>query len=60
MAARKITVDGTVYKSKKAALDEFYEAMCYCDGSEAERMMYAYIAIKSGFTNIDTYNETAE
>ena len=58
--ARKITVDGIVYKSKEAALEEFYEAMCCCDGSEAERMQFAYCAILGNFTNIDTYKETVE
>lgn len=56
----KIIVDKQEYPSKKVALEEFEEAMMWTDGSEQSRMVFAYMAIKAGCTNIDTYNETAE
>ena len=55
----KITVDGKTYPSKKAALNEFLLAMAGTDGSEQERMTFAYCSIQEGFTNIDTYKEIA-
>lgn len=56
----KIKVDRTVYPSKKKALDEMFNAMLFCDGSESERMSFAYCAITKGYTDIDTYNYTAK
>lgn len=56
----QIKVDGKTYESKKAALQEFFEAMLCCDGSEGERMTFAYCAIENGATNIDTYKGIAE
>lgn len=56
----QITVDGTTYPSKKAALNEFLQAMAGTDGSERERMAFAYCAIMGGCTSINTYKETAE
>lgn len=55
----KIVVDNKTYPSKKAALKEFHEAMLCTDGSERERMTFAYCCIMEGCTNIDTYKETA-
>lgn len=59
MIMAKITVDGQTYPSKKAALKEFLQAMAYTDGSERERMSFAYCAIMGGCTNINTYKEIA-
>ena len=56
----KIVVDGKVYPSKKKALEEFREAMIYCEGSEGARMTFAYCAIIDGAHTIDTYREKAE
>lgn len=53
----KIKVDGKVYPSKKYAEKFFLEAMMGTDGSEQERMTFAYCAIKEGYTDIDTYEE---
>lgn len=50
----KIIIDGRSYKSKKVALAEMEEAMMFCDGSEQERMTFAYLSIKEGCTIIDT------
>lgn len=59
--AKKITivVDGKSYSSKKYALSFFKEAMYWCDGSEQDRMTFAYFSIVAGYTRIDTYNERA-
>lgn len=54
----KIIVDKKTYPSKKAALEELSLAMVCCDGSERDRMVFAYCAITSGYTVIDTYKET--
>lgn len=56
----KIKIDDKIYPSKKKALDEMFDAMMACDGSEGERMTFAYCAIKNGATKIDTYKEIAE
>lgn len=56
----RVLVDGTSYPSKKKALAEFKEAAMFCDGSEGERMKFAYFAILDGCTVIDTYEGTAE
>lgn len=56
----KIKVDRIIYPSKKKALDEMFTAMLYCDGSEADRMSFAYCAISKGYTDIDTYNYVAK
>ena len=55
----RIVVDGTSYSSKKKALAEYEEAMLWTDGSEQQRMTFAYMAIKGGCTNIDTHKEIA-
>ena len=55
----KITVDGKVYASKKAALAAFKLAAICCEGSEGDRMSFAYFSILEGCTVIDTYRETA-
>lgn len=54
----KIKVDNRTYPSKKAALQEFSMAMRCCEGSELERMVFAYEAISDGYTDINTYEET--
>lgn len=54
-----IKVDRNSYKTKKEALCEFRMAMMCCNGSEQERMTFAYCAIEEGCTHIDTYNHTA-
>lgn len=53
-----IHVDGKAYPKQKA-LKEFKEAMRYCEGSELERMTFAYFSILDGYKVIDTYKETA-
>ena len=55
----KVIVDGMIYKSKASAERFFLRAMMACEGSEGNRMSYAYCMIKSGYTNINTYLETA-
>lgn len=55
-----ITVDKKTFRSKAKALNFFLNAMLACDGSEQQRMTFAYCAIAEGKTNIDTYRETAE
>lgn len=55
----KIIVDGCTYPSKKAALREVLMAMAGTDGSECERMTFAFCSIQEGYTNIDTYREIA-
>lgn len=54
-----ITVDGKTFKSKAKALNFFLNGMLACDGSEQERMTFAYCSIAEGFKKIDTYKETA-
>lgn len=56
----KIIVDGHTYPSKKAALKEFLMGMLACEGSESDRYAFAYDCISQGYTNINTYKETAE
>lgn len=53
----KIKVDGKVYPTKKKALEFFRSAMYACDGSEQERMTFAYFSILDGCNYIDTYLE---
>ena len=55
-----ILVDGHAYKNKAQALAFFMDAMLACEGSERERMAFAYVSVKEGYKNIDTYNETAK
>lgn len=55
-----ITVDKKTFRSKAKALNFFLNAMLACDGSEQQRMTFAYCAIAEGKTNIDTYRETAD
>lgn len=55
----KIYVDGTCYNSKAYATKFFKEAMNACDGSEKERMEFAYYSILDGFDQINTYDGTA-
>lgn len=55
----RVVIDGRSYRSKKVALVEMEEAMMYCDGSEQERMTFAYLSLKRGCTVIDTYREIA-
>lgn len=54
-----INVDGKTYKTKVEALRETLTAIMYTDGSERERMRFAYDSIQNGCTVIDTYKETA-
>lgn len=54
----KIIVDNKEYPSKKDALKEFFNAMLATDGSERDRMTYAYI-IQAGYRKINTYKEIA-
>lgn len=55
----KITVDKQEYASKAEALAEYEEAMACTDGSERERMTFAFLAISEGCTRIDTYKGIA-
>lgn len=55
----KITVDNQTYTSKAKALNFFLNAMMACEGSEGERMKFAYCSILEGKKVIDTYEETA-
>lgn len=55
----RIVVDGTSYSSKKKALAEYEEAMLWTDGSEQQRMTFAYMAIKGGCRFIDTRRDIA-
>lgn len=55
----RVLIDGRSYRSKSMALAEMEEAMMCCDGSEQERMTFAYLALKDGCTVIDTYREIA-
>ena len=59
MAKTEIIVDGEKFTSRKKAMDEFFEGMMACDGSESERYCYAYCMLKEGYNYIDTYRETA-
>ena len=38
----EIIVDKEKFTSRKKAMDEFFEGMMACDGSESERYCYAY------------------
>ena len=50
----KYMVDGLEFKSKKEAENFFLQAMMCCEGSEGERMTFAYCKIKEGCNVIDT------
>lgn len=56
---KKIFVDGIEYASKEKAEKFFLDAMLACEGSEGNRMSFAYGMIVRGYTRINTYNETA-
>ena len=58
--AKTIVVDGQSFNSKKEAKDFFLEGMLACDGSEADRYMFAVDMISGGYTLIDTYKGEAE
>lgn len=53
----KVRIDGKYYPSKANALKEMRMAMMCCDGSESERMAFAYCSIEEGYTDINTYSE---
>ena len=55
-----IKVDNKTYKSRRIALSSFLQAMCACEGSEGERMSYAYAMLLAGYNEIDTYRSTAK
>lgn len=55
----KIVVDNQTFNSKKEALNFFSQAIAGTDGSEKDRMYFAYQSIKDGMTSINTYEETA-
>lgn len=38
--------------SREAAIDKYYEAMIYCDGSEAERYQTIYCQLMDGFMDV--------
>ena len=55
----EIIVDKEKFSSRKKAMDEFFEGMMACDGSESERYCYAYCMLKEGYNYINTYRELA-
>ncbi len=38
--------------SREEAIDKYYEAMIYCDGSEAERYQTIYCQLMDGFMDV--------
>lgn len=54
-----IKVDKQQFADRKAAISHYSEAVIATDGSECNRMAFAYSALICGYSEIDTYNGTA-